>query len=98
MLVSENPEEFLLLVLKNDAGEVNWYRYDRVEQTLQRVNEEEYVITQVIESNDESLKEAIAEYQIHQSLLTFAMAFLMGLCLVLLIIILWLCVRRKNRG
>jgi len=50
----ENPEEFLLLVLKNDAGEVNWYRYDRVEQTLQRVNEEEYVVTQVIQSNDES--------------------------------------------
>lgn len=94
----ENPEEFLLLVLKNDAGEINWYRYDRVEQTLQRVNEEEYVVTQVVESNDESLKEAIAEYQVHQSLLTFAIALLMGLCLVLLVIILWLSVRRKNRG
>lgn len=94
----ENPEEFLLLVLKNDAGEVNLYRYDRVEQTLQRVKEEEYVITQVIESNDEDLKEAVAEYQVYQSILTFAVAFLTGVCLVLLLVILWLCIRRKNRG
>ena len=94
----ENPEEFLLLVLKNEAGEVNWYRYDRVEQTLQRVNEEEYVVTQVIQSNDESLKEAIKEYQVHQSLLTFGVAFLFGICVVLLLVVLWLCIRRKNRG
>ena len=93
-----NPEEFLLLVLRNDAGEVNLYRYDRVEQTLQRVKEEEYVITQVIESNDESLKTAIAEYQMHQSILTFAVALLIGICLALLAVILWLCIRRKNRG
>ena len=93
-----NPEEFLLLVLKNDVGEVNWYRYDRVEQTLQRVKEEEYVITQVVESNDESLKTAIAEYQLYQSILSFALAFLIGICLVLLGVILWLCIRRKNRG
>lgn len=94
----ENPEEFLLMVLKNDAGEVNLYRYDRIEQTLQRVNEEEYVITQVVESHDESLKETLAEYQMNQSLLTFAVAFLIGICLVLLAVILWLCIRRKNRG
>lgn len=94
----ENPEEFLLLVLKNEAGEINWYRYDRIEQTLQRVNEEEYVVTQVIQSNDESLKEAIKEYQVHQSLLTFGVAALSGICLVLLMVVLWLCIRRKNRG
>ena len=93
-----NPEEFLLLALRNDAGEVNLYRYDRVEQTLQRVKEEEYVITQVIESNDESLKTAIAEYQMHQSILTFAVALLIGICLALLAVLLWLCIRRKNRG
>jgi len=94
----ENPEEFLLLVLKNDAGEVNWYRYDRVEQTLQRVNEEEYVVTQVIQSNDESLKDAVKEYEAHQSMLTFAVALMFGICFVLLMVILWLCIRRKNRG
>lgn len=95
----ETPEEFLLLVLKNEAGEVNWYRYDRVEQTLQRVNEEEYTVTQVIQSNDESLKAAIAEYEMYQTMLTFALAMLFGICLVLLMVILWLCIRRrKNRG
>ena len=94
----ENPEEFLLLALKNDAGEINWYRYDRVEQTLQRVNEEEYVITQVVESNDESLKTAIEEYRMNQSILTLAVALLIGICLLLLAVILWLCIRRRNRG
>ena len=94
----EAPEEFLLLVLKNEAGEVNWYRYDRVEQTLQRVNEEEYTVTQVIQSNDQSLKAAIAEYEVYQTMLTFAVAILSGICLVLLMVILWLCIRRRNRG
>ena len=94
----EAKSEFLLLVLKNEAGEVNWYCYDRVEQTLQRVNEEEYIITQVVHSNDNSLKEAIREYQVHQSILTFAVALMFGICLVLLMVILVLCIRRKNRG
>ncbi len=94
----ENSEEFLLLVLKNEAGETNWYRYDRVEQTLQRVKEEDYIVTQVIQSNDENLKTAIQEYQVHQSLLTFAVALLFGICVLLLLVILWLCIRRKNRG
>ncbi len=94
----ENPEEFLLLVLKNDAGEINWYRYDRVEQTLQRVNDEEYVVTQVVQSNEESLVAAIREYEAYQSMLIFVVAFLCGICLILLMVILWLCIRRKNRG
>ena len=63
-----------------------------------RINEEEFVITQVVESNDESLKAAIAEYQAHQSILTFAVALLIGICLALLAVVLWLCIRYKNRG
>lgn len=94
----ETRSEFLLLVLKNDAGEINWYRYDRLEQTLQRITEEEYVVTQVVESNDNSLKEAIMEYQAYQSILIFALALLCGICLVLLMIILVLCIRHRNRG
>lgn len=94
----ENPEEFLLLILKNDAGEMNWYRYDRVEQTLQRVNEEEYVITQVIQNNEAAYQAAMQEYEAHQAMLTFAVALLFGICLVLLTVIVWLCIRSKNRG
>lgn len=94
----QGAEEFLLLTLKNEAGEVNWYRYDRVEETLQRVKEEEYVVTQVIQSNDESLKNAIVEYKAYQAILTFAVALLSGICFVLLLVILGLCIRRRNRG
>lgn len=96
--LGDNPEKFLLVVLKNEAGEVNWYRYDRAEQTLQQVNEEEYVVTQVIQSNDESLKTAIAEYELQQSLLVLAISVLAGICFVLLMAVLGLCIRRKNRG
>jgi len=93
-----SAEEFLLLVLKNEAGDVNWYRYDRVEQTLQRVNEEEYIVTQVVQSNDAELKEALQQYKVQQVALIFAVALLFGVCLVLLVAILWLCIRRRNRG
>jgi len=96
--LGEKPEEFLLLVLENDAGETGWYRYDRVEQTLQRVNDEEYVIVQNIQNNEEAYQTAMQEYEAHQSMLTFAVALLFGICLVLLTVILWLCIRRKNRG
>lgn len=94
----EKAEEFLLLVLKNEAGDVNLYRYDRVEQTLQRVNEEEYVITQIVQSNEEGLKEALNQYEVQQTALLFALALLIGICFVLLIVILWLCIQRRNRG
>ncbi len=93
-----SAEEFLLLVLKNEAGDVNWYRYDRVEQTLQRVNEEEYIVTQVVQSNDEGLQKALQQYKVQQVALIFAVALLFGICLVLLITIVWLCIRRRNRG
>ena len=94
----DSPEEFLLLFLKNDAGEVNLYRYDRIEPTLQRINKEEYVITRVVQSNDEALQEAIRQYEVNEMALTFACALLFGLCFVLLMVVLWLCIRRKNRG
>lgn len=94
----EKAEEFLLLVLKNEAGDVHLYRYDRVEQTLQRVNEEEYVITQIVQSNEEGLKETLNQYEVQQTALLFALALLIGICFVLLIVILWLCIRRRNRG
>lgn len=93
-----SAEEFLLLVLKNEAGDVNWYRYDRVEQTLQRVNEEEYIVTQVVQSDDTELKEALQQYKVQQVALIFVVALLFGICLVLLLAIVWLCIRRRNRG
>lgn len=95
----ESAEEFLMLVLKNEAGEVNWYRYDRVEQTLQRINEEEYNVIQVVQSNDEGLREALNKYEVQQVALMTAVALLAGICLLLLIVVLGLCIiRRRNRG
>lgn len=91
-------QEFVLLVLKNEAGDRNFYRYDRVEQTLQRVNEEEYVINQIVPQEEQSTQTLIRQYEFHQSLLSFAVVLLFGICMMLLVVIVWLCVRRKNRG
>ena len=90
--------EFVLLVLKNEAGELNFYRYDRVEQTLQRVSEEEYIINQIVPQEEQSTQALIQQYEFHQSLLSFAIALMFGICTMLLVVIVWLCVRRKNRG
>ena len=92
------PEEFLLLWLENGAGEANWYRYDRIEQTLQRVYEEQFVITQIIEQKEEGVQEAMQQYEAQQVGLIFAVALLSGICFALLMLILWLCIRHKNRG
>ena len=91
-------EQFLLLILQNEAEEIGWYRYDRVEQTLQRVCKEEYVVTQVVQSNDESLQEALLQYEMQQKGLIIVVSVLLGVVLSLLMVILWLCIRHKNRG
>ena len=91
-------EEYLLLILQNEAGEINWYRYDRIEQTLQRICEEEYIVTQIVQQNDEELQDALLQYEIQQKGLIIVVAMLSGITLVLLMIILWLCIRNGNRG
>lgn len=91
-------EEYLLLTLQNEAGEINWYRYDRIEQTLQRVCEEEYIVTQIVQQNEEELQDALLQYEIQQKGLIIVVAMLSGITLVLLMIILWLCIRNRNRG
>ena len=91
-------EEFLLLILQNEAGEIGWYRYDRMEQTIQRVCNEEYIVTQVVEQKDEALQKALLQYEMQQKLLTVVVSVLFGIILVLLMVILWLCIRHRNRG
>ena len=91
-------EQFLLLLLQNEAEEIGWYRYDRVEQTLQRVCNEEYVITQVVQTNDEALQKTLSQYEMQQKGLIIVVSVLVGVVLSLLMVILWLWIRCKNRG
>ncbi len=90
-------EQFLLLILQNEAEEIGWYRYDRVEQTLQRVCNEEYIITQVVQSNDDALQDALSQYEVQQKGWIITISVLFGIVLSLLMVILWLCIRCKNR-
>lgn len=91
-----DTEEFLLLVLANEHGQVQWYRYDRVEQTLQRISEEEFVINQVTISNDEEWRAVVQQYQVQQAGLNIALALVSGICVFLLVIIVWLCIRNRR--
>ena len=91
-------EQFLLLILQNEAEEISWYRYDRVEQTLQRVCDEEYIVTQVVQSNDEALQKSLSQYEMQQKGLIIVISVLLGVVLSLLMVILWLCIRCRNRG
>lgn len=94
---SENPSEFLLLTLKNENGNIEWYSYDRIEQTLQRVNDRQFVIQEVIVSEEEELKQTLAEYQQKQETLLFSLAFLCGVCVLLLLVIAWLLFRSRKK-
>ena len=64
-----------------------------------RLNEEEYNVILVVQSNDEGLREALNKYEVQQVALMTAVALLAGICLLLLIVVLGLCIiRRRNRG
>lgn len=89
-------EELLLLVLRNEAGEINWYSYDRMEQTIQRVQEERFVIQQIVKSEDDALAAAVEQYKSNQELLLLVLALLCGLCLLLLALLVWFVLRRKR--
>jgi len=94
-------EEFLLMVLANERGQVRWYRYDRVEQTLQRVSDEEFVITQNVISNEEAWQEAVRQYEVRQKGLMVAVALLTGIVLFLAVLMTWMIMRnrrQKNEG
>ena len=94
----DSASEFVVLVLKNDSGDVHFYRYDRAEQTLQRLSEEDYVINQSTPNEREELQSLIEQYEFHQSLLSLLVVILIVICMLLLGIIIWLSIRRKNRG
>ena len=90
-------EEFVLLVLANEYGQVQWYRYDRAEETLQRVRDEEFVITQQMISNDDAWKEVVERYELYRRGLGIAVATLAGICVFLLVLIVWLSMRNRRQ-
>lgn len=89
-------EELLLLVLRNEAGETNWYSYDRIEQTIQRVQDERFVIQQIVEAQDDALVKAVEQYKSNQELLLLVLALLCGFCLLLLALVVWLVLKRRR--
>lgn len=90
-------EDFLLLVLRNEAGETDWYSYDRIGQTVQRVQDERFVvIQQIIEAEDETLMKALEQYKDNQGLLLLVLALLCGFCLLLVSLLVWLILKNRR--
>ena len=59
--VKEGEEDLgtMLLVLENEAGEVNLYRYDRMEKTIQRVSDD--ILTVTLDEEVEELRVQLAK-------------------------------------
>lgn len=95
----EGTNEFLLLTLKNESGEIGWYSYDRIEQTVQRVNQQQFIIQEVAQSPNTELQQTVTQYQQKQATLLFSLAFICGVCALLVLIIVWLllCNRKIRR-
>ena len=96
----DSDSDFLLLILENEAGETGLYRYDRVEKTIQRYLQEKNVISNTSKSLEEQefLQDAsdLMRYEQTISKLSLALAVAAGICLILLISVIALLIRRKN--
>ena len=89
--------EFVLLVLANEYGQVQWYRYDRTEETLQRVSDEEFIIRPEVVENDEAWLETVKEYERYQNGLCITVVVLAGICVFLLTSIVWIHLRNRRQ-
>ncbi len=96
----DTDSDFLLLILENEAGETGLYRYDRVEKTVQRYLQEKNVISSTSKSLEEQefLQDAsdLMRYEQTISKLSLALAVAAGICLILLISVIALVIRRRN--
>jgi hypothetical protein len=89
--------EFVLLVLANEYGQVQWYRYDRTEETLQRVSDEEFIIRPEVVGNDGAWLETVKEYERYQNGLCITVVVLAGICVSLLMLIVWIHLRNRRQ-
>lgn len=90
-------ERFVIMTLVNENGQVQWYRYDEADQTIQKVFNSEITITQVNMENSKQVMEDIQAYEIQLVGLRVGLVFLTILSLVLVVIILWLCIKLGMR-
>lgn len=89
--VEDEKSEFVLLYLKNNLNEEDFYQYDRVEKTIQRYHREK----EFTKESDENDPIAHPNNNAVSSAL-IVIAILSGICIVLTIVIVAIILKHKN--
>jgi len=87
--------DFLLIYAENELGEANFYRYDKVERTLQRYVDEQVPTYEPVETEEE---EAMTSYEYRSNLNKAAIiiALLSTVCVLLMILSISLYVKLRG--
>lgn len=96
---SKNPgSDFLLMIIEKDGSAPAVYSFDRVEKTLQRLNEERIVSGSKTGSGYSTIEEEelVKSYEKSMGTMTMVIAILSGVCMLLLIIVIKLALRSRN--
>lgn len=95
---NSTESDFLLLALQKEGGEPGWYRYDRLEKTIQRFWSEDITIsvdkTDLQEQLNEELK---AEYEQQISGMQFLIYALAALCVIMLMAVITAFLRARSK-
>jgi len=77
--------DFLLIYAENELGEANWYRYDKVERTMQRYVEEQAAVTEPAKDLEAEIMTS-EEYRSNLNKAAIVIALLSALCILLMIL------------
>ena len=96
---SNNPgSDYLLLILEKEGSQPAIYSFDRVEKTLQRLNDERIVVGSKTGSGYSTIEEEelVKSYEKSMGTMTMVIAILSGICMLLLIIVIRMALKNRN--
>lgn len=95
----ENQEdsEFLLLYAMNEMGDAGFYRYDRVEKTMQRYVPDSQLITDTVDSDSDDNNKLEEQYNANLKKAAVVIAVLSSVIVVMIVVIVRLSMYKKRR-
>ncbi|MCR5331100.1 MAG: cadherin-like beta sandwich domain-containing protein [Lachnospiraceae bacterium] len=94
----EPGSDYLLLILEKEGGKPEIYSFDRVEKTLQRLDNSRIVVGNRTASGYSTIdeEELVKSYEKSLGTMTMVIAILSGVCMLLLIIVIRMAVKNRN--
>lgn len=92
----ELDSDFLLIYAENELGEANFYRYDKVEKTMQRYVEEKIPAVEPVENVEEDLIKS-DEYRTNLKKSAIIIAILSAVCVLLMYVSVRLYISLRGR-